>query len=286
MVYSRSFLFVPAESSKHFQSALNKDCDCVILDLEDATHPSRKEAARAVVPEKLKELKRVGKKSAVRINADLRNSVSDLQSVVSQDLDIVVLPKVEHPRDVKVLAQLVSNLESERGVEEGKIKFLLLIESPQALLFLNEIACAHPRIMGMMLGSEDFSLECGVLPTKEVLTNPSLQVLYASKAAGIQAIGFIGSIANIGDVDEFRLTVEHAKSLGFQGAIVVHPKFLNSINECYKTSQEELDKAKEIIETFEKASDNGVGAFKLGDQMIDKPIYLRAKRLVSECSIN
>lgn len=281
-----SFLFVPAENPKLFESALNKPSDCVILDLEDGTHPSRKAPARDLVPDLLARLKAASKITAVRINGNLNTAVSDLRTAVCSDLDLVVLPKVEHARDVVLLASLIADLEASAGVTSGQVRLLILIESPAALPKLAEIAAAHPRVMGMMLGSEDFSLECGAVPSEDLLEIPSMMVLHAARAASIQAIGFIGSIANLGDVAEFERKLARAKALGFRGAIVVHPKFLDAINNCYRISAAEFSEAESVVREFDAAFSRGVGAFKLGDKMIDKPIYLRALRLLQEGRVN
>lgn len=277
-----SFLFVPAENARLFESALRKPCDCVILDLEDGTHPSRRQDAREAMPERLGRVRAANKTAAVRINGDLNSAVSDLRSVVGPDLQLVLLPKVEHARDVVLLAGLISDLEREAGVPDGQTRLLLQIESPAALPRLPEIAAAHPRVMGMMLGSEDFSLACGSLPTPELLELPSLQVLHAARAAGIQPIGFIGSIAAIGDVDVFRAQLQRAHALGFRGAIVVHPKFLETINVCFRATETQLADARQLVAAFETAFAQGIGAMKLGDKMVDKPIYLHALNLLKE----
>lgn len=280
-----SFLFVPAENARLFESALRQPCDCVILDLEDATHPSRREPAREAMPGLLRRLRAAGKSTAVRINGDLNAAVSDLRAVVGPDLQLLVLPKVEHARDVVLLSGLITELERQAGLPDGQTRLLLLIESPAALARLPEIAAAHPRVMGMMLGSEDFSLECGTLPTPEALELPSLLVLHAARAAGIQPIGFIGSIAAIGEVEVFRAQLQRARSLGFRGAIVVHPKFLEAINECFRVSPAELAHAQELVKVFETAFAEGVAAIRLGDKMVDKPVYLRALNLLKENSV-
>ena len=276
----RSFLFVPADNERLIASALKQACDVVILDLEDGTHPMRKAHARDTLPQSTAQLKAVGKAVAVRINGDLNTAVTDLRAAVHPGLDLIVLPKVEHPRDVQLLASLVRDLENAANLPQGHVQFLLQIESVAALPKLYDIAAADPRVMGMMLGSEDFSLDCGALPTPETLTVPSMMVLHAARAAGIQPIGFIASIANLGDIDQFRQTLEQARTLGFYGAMVVHPKFIDAINACYTPSAAELAEARDVVTAFDAAFAEGKGAVKFNGRMIDKPVYLRARALL------
>lgn len=278
----RSFLFVPADNERLITSAMAKPADVVILDLEDGTHPSRKDQARADLSHHITQLAQAGKAPAVRINADLNTAVTDLRCAVVPGLAVVLLPKVEHARDVQLLSGLVADLEKAAGMPVGGVRFLLQIESCLALPRLHEIAAADARTMGMMLGSEDFSLDCGGLPTPEALMAPSLMVLHAARAAGIAPIGFVASIAELGEVSEFTKVLEQARSLGFRGAVVVHPKFLDAINDCYTATPEQISRARDLVSAFEAAMAQGQGAIKHQGQMIDKPVYQRALRLLRE----
>lgn len=278
----RSFLFVPADSGRLLDSALDKPCDVVILDLEDGVHASRKDGARATLRAAIARVAAAGKTAAVRINGDLDTAVTDLREAVCAGLGLVLLPKVEHARDVQLLSQLVGALERRAGVAAGQVRFLLQIESAIALPRLYEIAQADPRTMGMMLGSEDFSLDCGALPTPELLMQPSLMVLHAARAARIQPIGFVGSIADLGEVAQFTQRLAQARALGFRGAVIVHPKFLDAVNACYTPSPAALQEARAIVAAFEAGDAEGVGAMKVDGKMIDKPVYQRALALIAE----
>ena len=278
----RSFLFVPAGDERLVLSAAAKHSDVVILDLEDGTHANAKETARQALPACYARLSQAGKMTAVRVNGDLLTVAMDLRAAVWPGLDLLVLPKVEHARDVQVVAQAVAALEHARGLVPGRVRFLLQIESVAALPRLHDIAAAHPRVMGMMLGSEDFSLDCGALPTPDSLLMPSLQVLYAARAAGIQPIGFVASIANLGTVEAFREVLNRARDLGFRGAVVVHPKFVDAVNDCYTATAEQLAHAQAVVAAFEAADKAGRGAVRVGDLMVDKPVYWRAMALLRE----
>ncbi|OZI74856.1 HpcH/HpaI aldolase/citrate lyase family protein [Bordetella genomosp. 12] len=278
----RSLLFVPAASDRLLASALGRDCDGVILDLEDGTHPTLKEEARRKLPEAIGRLKAAGKCAAVRINGEWVSACRDLAAAITPGVDIVVLPKVEHPRDVLILARMMSTFESQAGMPPGEVRLLLQIESAAALPQLYDIASASPRAMGMMLGSEDYSLDVGALPTPDALFYPSMMVLNAARAAGIQPMGFIGSIAQLGSPEEFAVTLERAKSLGFRGAVIVHPKFIDVANCCYSASDAQLADARQLVAAFETAMAQGQGAIKLGDIMVDKPVYERALRQLAE----
>lgn len=282
MPFIRSFLFVPAANERLLESALRKDSDCIILDLEDGTHPSQKAAARQGLPTALKSVKGAGKVAAVRINGGMLNTVVDLRAAVCGDLDVLVVPKVEHPRDLQLLDEALTLLESEANTTIGRIKFLLQIESAVALPRLHDIATATPRVMGMMLGSEDFSLDCGSMPTPDALYVPSMMVLHAARAAKIQPIGFIASIADLGTPESFQTVIERARAIGFRGAVIVHPKFIDVVNACFTPTTDQIAQAKQIVAAFETADAQGLGAIRVNDLMIDKPVYRRALELLGE----
>jgi citrate lyase subunit beta/citryl-CoA lyase len=109
-----------------------------------------------------------------------------------------------------------------------------------------------------------------------------MMLLYAARAARIQPIGFIGSIADLGDVEQFAKKLEQARTLGFRGAVVVHPKFVEAVNACYTPSLAQIAKAREIVTAFEAADAQGLGAIKVNGTMIDKPVYRRALELLAE----
>lgn len=278
----RSFLFVPAANEKLLLSSLNKTSDAVILDLEDGTHPSQRAIARERLADSIARLKSARKLAAVRVNGDWLTTVVDLHAAVVPGLDILVLPKVEHGRDVQIIAQMVSELEAANSMAPGHVRFLLQIESAAALPRLHDIATASPRIMGMMLGSEDYSLDCGGLPMPDALFYPSMAVLTAARAARIQPIGFIASIAELGSPDAFKEILGRARTLGFRGAVVVHPKFIDVVNETYTPSADDVARAKRVVDAFEEAFARGEGAIKLDDAMIDKPVYRRAQELLAQ----
>lgn len=114
---------------------------------------------------------------------------------------------------------------------------------------------------------------------------PSLMVLYAARAAGIQPVGFVGSIAELGEPEHFRLKLEQARRLGFRGAVVVHPKFLEHVNACNTPTKEQFEKARKLVTAFEAANADGLGAVKVDGGMVDKPVYLRAIDLIRESAV-
>ena len=130
-----------------------------------------------------------------------------------------------------MVAEVVSELEAERGMAAGHTKFIAMIETPDAFFRMPEIAKASARIVALTLGGEDFALSVGMLPTAEGLFMPKQQLAIAARAAGVLPLGFIGTVADYKDLDAFRETVRRSRRLGFRGASVIHPAQVPILNE-------------------------------------------------------
>ncbi|MER8678259.1 aldolase/citrate lyase family protein [Mesorhizobium sp. M0037] len=157
----RSLLFVPAHVPRFVEAAHERGADGVILDLEDSVPQDQKDEARRRLPESVAKVGRKRKSVLVRVNRGLRALAADLDAAVMAGVDALVLPKTDSAELVSEIANAVSELERERNLSLGRIRFLAQIETPGALQRLAAIATAHPRMVAMALGPEDFSAAVG-----------------------------------------------------------------------------------------------------------------------------
>lgn len=109
-------------------------------------------------------------------------------------------------------------------------------------------------------------------------------VVNAAKAAGIQAIDTVFS--DVSDMEGLRESVIEAKGLGFEGKGCIHPRQIKIINEAFAPTEEEIEKAKNIVTAFEIAKEKGLGAVSLGSKMIDAPVVKRAQRVIDLALLN
>ena len=150
----RSYLYVPGSDQRRIAKALASEADAVILDLEDAVAPNRKEEARTTVAEVLRSEHE--KPVFVRINApDSVLAEEDVEAVVGPRLAGLRLPKTESPESVRRVAQHLEKLGCEAGLQ-------CLIESALGLEFAFQIAGAHEKVVGMSLGEADLAADLGV----------------------------------------------------------------------------------------------------------------------------
>ncbi|MCH9671196.1 MAG: CoA ester lyase [Gammaproteobacteria bacterium] len=276
----RSLLFVPANVPKFIDKAPSVGADGIQFDLEDAVAPSEKPAARKAVPLAARKLKDSGADIVVRINRPWRLAIRDLEEVVVPEVDALTLPMVDSAEHIKAISEIVGELESERGLEVGRIKLIGLIEETSAFFRAESIARADPRLVAISLGSEDFARSAGMISMPETLNYPKQHIVFAARAAGIRAMGFIGSIADFRDMDAFRLIVQRSKLFGFRGASCIHPTQVTVCNEEFAPSQAEAEEARKIVAAYDEALAAGIGAINLDGKMIDVPVADSAREIV------
>jgi citrate lyase subunit beta/citryl-CoA lyase len=94
-------------------------------------------------------------------------------------------------------------------------------------------------------------------------------------------LGFIDSVAGLGDWEGFRRMVRRSREFGYMGAVCVHPMQVTIANEEFRPSGAEVDHANRIVALNREAAACGSGAFQLEGKMIDVPVVRRAERLLA-----
>jgi citrate lyase subunit beta/citryl-CoA lyase len=181
---------------------------------------------------------------------------------------------------VRLLAEIVDEVEAERGMAPGTTRFIAMVETAAAFFRIAEIARAHPRLCALNLGAEDFATSAGILPEPEALSMPKQMAVFAARAAGIMPMGFIGSIAEFHDLAAFRETIRRSRRFGFIGASVIHPSQVAIPNEEFRPGLGEVDHARRVVAAYDKALAEGVGAVTVDGKMIDVPVVDRAKLIL------
>jgi len=276
----RSLLYVPVNVEKFVDKAHTRGADVLQLDLEDAVPPSEKEKARTLVEKNAARVRRGGADVVVRINQPLALAVRDLEHSICPDVDGIAVTKADSASHVKLLDQLVTELEAKRGMKVGHTKFIVMIETADAFIRIDEIPRASPRVVAMNIGGEDFALDLNAQPDADVLLHPKQRMIIAARAAGVMPLGFIGTVADFGDWEKFRLMVRRARRFGFDGAGCIHPGQVKIVNEEYTPSAEEVAYARKVIQMDKEAQAAGRGSFQIDGKMIDIPVVVRAERLL------
>jgi citrate lyase subunit beta / citryl-CoA lyase len=279
----RTVLAVPGSSPRFLAKAQQQPVDEVFLDLEDAVAPSQKADARSAVVSALRDGDWGSKIRAVRMNdvttAWAYRDVIDVVEQAGDALDVIVLPKVTGPGDVRWLDVLLSQVEAAMGYPAGRIGIEAQIEDASGLAQVDAIAAASPRLEALVFGPADFmaslgmrSLEIGQQPAGyrggDAFHYAHLRILVAARAFGLQAVD--GPHAAIHDADGLRASAASVAALGYDGKWVLHPGQVDIVNAEFSPAQDNYDRAELILAAYEYHTTRGRGAAMLDGDMIDE----------------
>ena len=286
----RSMLYIPANSQRMISRAASELEDAVILDLEDAVPATEKETGRILARDAIPMLEDAGIDIFIRVNSvGTGLTEEDVSYTVAKGLDGIMLPKTETKEDVVRLDQLLGNEEKRKGIESNSIAILPLVESPEGVQNVFDIASASSRIVGLAFGAADFLREMGVgfAVTRLSFEEYYPLVLYArsrisqaAKIAGVAAIDtpFFGLLI---DMDGLCKESEAAKMLGFTGKQLIHPRHIEPVNRIFTPSGEDVDYAKSLVAAYDEASAKGTGSASFGGRMIDHAMYEMGMDMIS-----
>ena len=283
----RSWMFVPGHRQKMIDKALGlAQVDALMLDIEDGVPQQEKQTARQQIGASLVKAREPGTGPArfVRISAiSYEYITADLAHIVQPGLDGLVLPKVETPEQIQLVDAILRDRERQMGSAAGRIALLIAIESPRGLLNAYRIATASPRVTGLLFGAEDLGKELGLPFRREAeaseLLFPRSTLVVAAAAANIQAVD--GVWPDLSDAEGLKRYALQSRRLGFSGMSLIHPGQIETINQIFGPSADEVAYCQKVIEAFDAALARGDGSIAFGGQLIDLPIVERAKRTVA-----
>jgi citrate lyase subunit beta / citryl-CoA lyase len=274
----RSFLFVPGDSVRKFESAKKTAADALILDLEDSIAPEGKVFARGITRQML-DARNPAQQMYIRVNAfDTDMTLGDLAAVIPGKPDGIVLPKCAGAADVNKLALYLDAFEAAVGIAPGTTRIVTVAtETARAVLKLMDFENMSPRLWGMMWGAEDLAASLGASRNRSDGRYHSPFILardlclIAAAAAGVIAIDTIAT--DINDLDALREESIAARQDGFMAKAVIHPKHVDVVNAAFMPTGEEIAWSEKVIKAFDDNPESGV--VKLDGKMLDKP-HLRA----------
>jgi citrate lyase subunit beta/citryl-CoA lyase len=278
----RSLIFVPGNRRDMLEKAVTFPADILVPDMEDSVPLSEKAAARDVIADMLPILDRAGRRSVVRVNAlDTGLLEEDLNAAVTPHTYGINVGKVETPWDVQEVDKIITALEAKEGLERGKIRLVLFIESAMAVINAYSICSASRRVVAAAFGAEDFTVDMGTQRTEEgsEVLLPRAMVAMAARAARVVPLDIV--YTNFRDEAGLRRDIQLGKSLGYKGKFAIHPSQVRPINEMFSPLPEEIEYARRVVVAFEEAEAQGRGATSLDGKMIDIPIVQRARNLLA-----
>jgi malyl-CoA/(S)-citramalyl-CoA lyase len=290
----RSSLFVPATSPRFFEKGAASAADGIILDLEDAVAPAKKEEARAAAIEALQRLDWGTKNMAVRINGtETALTYKDVVGLVEgcPRLDLIVLPMVNTPDDVRYVSTLIDQIERHLG-RPPRVGIEGIIETPLGLEHVGAIAAAGGRLEALSFGAGDYAVGMKMRNRRIGAADPNYAVLapgaegappqrhlgdqwhfaMARLANACRAYGLRprdSAYADFKDLEGYRASCLRAAALGFEGKSCIHPSQIDVANAVFSPTEQEVTWARELLAAMERGMGEGKGAVQIGGEMVD-----------------
>jgi citrate lyase subunit beta/citryl-CoA lyase len=270
------------------EKGLSSGADCLFLDLEDSVAAGNKEKARQIARDFLRATRNRAARPAlyVRVNAlDSGLTDGDLDAVMPGAPDGIVLPKPSGGADLQHVSNKIAVREAENDLLDMSTRVIVITtETAGSLFHMGSYVGASRRLAGLTWGAEDLSADLGAETSRlpdGTYTPPYMLArnlaLFAAHAARVQAIDTV--YPNFRDEAGFRRECEAARRDGFTGKMAIHPAQVPVINEVFTPPEEEVARARAVVEAFARQPDAGV--IGIGGEMYDRPHLERAKRLLA-----
>ena len=256
----RSLLFTAGHNKKYIDKAFQTEADAIVFDLEDAVPDDKKEEARETLKAFLAKDLPDDRPVYVRINPlESGMTLLDTDAVVSPNLNGFVYPMARTARDMIAFDAQLSLKEKLLGLPQGYFDIIALIETPESIVRLNEIATASDRIIGLLFGSEDFLAEQEGRHGEDAqgIAVPRHIVSMTAKAHGLLAIDT--PYVNVGDFEGLKKHIRQANVMGFEGMLIMSPRELAIANVGYTPDDEKVEKAREIVRLAKEAAQENKG---------------------------
>ncbi|MEO0800429.1 MAG: CoA ester lyase [Pseudomonadota bacterium] len=275
----RSALYMPGANARALEKAKGLSADVLILDLEDAVAPDKKDEARGLIRAALTEGGYDGREIVIRTNGVATSEFqSDLELVAASKPDAVLVPKVESGADVTTIRSALMEA-------NAALPIWAMIETPLGILNVAEIAAAAAH--------ETHPLACFVIGTNDLVKDTRAQLsadraeamfwlqstVTAARAFGIDVLD--GVFNAFKDLDGYRRECDQGLRLGMDGKTLIHPTQIEYANTVFAPSDSDVASARQILEAFDQPENAGKGVITLDGKMVELLHAEMAQRTVA-----
>lgn len=250
----RSVLYMPSSNARALEKAKTLDVDALILDLEDAVAPAEKEASREAACAAVQSGEYGHRELTIRINSiGTEWHDADLAAVAKAGPAGIVVPKVGSADQVR---SLVAAMEAAGAPDHTRL--WAMIETPEAIFEVRDIARASDRLAAFVIGTNDLvkELRAQHVPGRAPLLTAMSMALLAGREAGIAVLD--GVYNDVKDAEGYRAECEQGRDMGFDGKTLIHPGQVEVCNEVFSPSPEAVEEARGILEAWEAGAGTGV----------------------------
>ena len=275
----RTWLFGPGADTAAHATMLRSGADVMIVDLEDFTPPVRREEARRGLGDLLRRCRDAGMVAAVRINALDADGPTDLAAAMPARPDVIAYPMANSAAQMQALHKSLDEWETTLDIAPGVTEILPVCETALGVVDVRVIAGGSSRIRSALLGAEDLAADlCAERgPDALELDHARRRFVLECRAAAIEPIDAPYTFSDVeGAVREAR----YARRLGYRSKSLIRPEHAQPLNDAFTPNDDELSRAKAIIDGFEAARARGEDRALVGGLWVEVPTYRNACRLV------
>jgi len=272
----RSVLYMPGANARAMEKARALDCDAIIFDLEDAVAPDAKAAAREQVAAAVRSGGYGHRELIVRVNAlASRWGRDDVAAVAGLAIDGILFPKIESAAEVGVAIDAID------GAAGRALSMWAMIETPRAILNIERIAAASPRLTTLVMGTSDLvnELRARHMPDRTSVLHALSQCVLAARAYARAALD--GVYLDLEDAAGFRAVCEQGRALGFDGKTLIHPSQIAPANAAFGPSDVEIIDARAVVAAWQDAQQAGKGVAVVAGRLIENLHAAEAERVLA-----
>lgn len=273
----RSVLYLPGANERALEKAKTLPADALILDLEDAVAPDAKEAARERVCAAAASGEYGDREVTIRVNGiDTGWHEADLRAAAKAGPAAVVVPKVNSAAEVHGIERAL-----ELGGAPEHTKIWAMVETPAAMLHVEEIAAASDRLAVLVMGTNDLAkeLQAESVPGRAPLLGALSLCLIAARAAGKVILD--GVYNDVRDLAGFAAECLQGRQFGFDGKTVIHPGQLETCNRVFAPSEDDVAWSRKVIDAFTQAQAAGRGVVTVDGRMVENLHVDNARRMLA-----
>ena len=269
----KSVLMLSAHNLKHLIKIPQLSADAVILNLEDGVSKENKPFALVLTAIFLCKYKQLDKKLIVRVNSLQEGGYREIDYLNQFYPDAIRVPKIKTTKEVKQVLNLLHK----------DIELHLSVETSEAWLSLSELR-VDARVSAFYLGILDLFADMDISQSLIKLDNPTLEYilsrfLITCKALHVKAVAPM--FQDYKNLNTFKQWLELEKLMGYDTKACISPTQADMVNDIFKLSKSQLNRAKEIVRLFELNKSQATTGFvdkKYG--FIDEPIYKDALNIL------
>ena len=277
----RSLMFVPAHNEKLLESAVRRDADVLLLDIEDSVPYPDKQRSRDNIKAFAQRTDLKGKLLFPRVNdRESGELLKDVYQLTIEGIAGFMYPKSTKAEDVYFFGKLLETIEYEKGYPIGTFKIIPLIETTGAVVNIKEICSACTRVIAVAFGCEDYVTD---LQGKHDIEGVSIMmarnmISAAARSCGVLPIDTVH--IRVHDLEDLEKNLKLSKTLGFEGMLVLNPKELPLVHQYYSPTADEVAWAKEMLELAEEAKREGKGVAVKDGKFIGPPMVKMAENIL------